>query len=60
MRDLARDVKSGKQKLEDVPAGIRKQVQRMLPDVGTAPTPVPADRGARLTQGPHLRSYRQA
>lgn len=48
--DIAREVKSGKRKLESVSAGVRKAVQRILPHVGEVPKVRPfemrADRDA--------------
>lgn len=46
--DVAREVKSGKKKLADVPDGVRLAVQRLIPVAGEAPRPG-AERTDRLS-----------
>ena len=52
--DVAREVKSGKKKLDDVPEGVRKQVQRLIPVAGEIPRPA-IDRTQRFHEASHFR-----
>lgn len=49
--DVAREVKSGKRKLDSVPVGTRKAVQRLLPHVGEIPKPRPFEMRADRESG---------
>lgn len=54
--ETARLIKAGQQKLDDVPPGIRKQVQRLIPVAGDTPKPVPGP--TRFSAGAKFRNAR--